>query len=147
MCQCLFKAMKDLYFYNMIFQLIFFYFSFIEPQLTNKFVRSLKCLFVVQSFSHVQLLYMNYSPWFIACQAPLSMRFPRQKYWNGLPFSSPGDLPDPGMDPTSSVLQANSLPLSHQGSSKKYTVGSSKISTQDPCFTRPVLQPLSYRIL
>ena len=90
---------------------------------------------------------MNYSPWVIACQAPLSMRFPRQKYWNGLPFSSPGDLPDPGMDPTSSVLQANSLPLSHQGSPKKYTVGSNKISTQDPCFTRPVLQPLSYRIL
>ena len=36
-------------------------------------------------------------PWTIACQAPLSVGFPRQEYWNGLPFPSPGDLPDPGI--------------------------------------------------
>ena len=36
-------------------------------------------------------------PWTVACQAPLSMRFPRQEYWSGLPFPSPGDLPDPEM--------------------------------------------------
>ena len=47
--------------------------------------------------------------------APLSMGFPRQE-WSGLPFSSPGDLPDPGIEPESSALQADSLPLSHLGS-------------------------------
>ena len=41
------------------------------------------------------------SPWTIAQQAPLSMRFPRQEYWSGLPFSSPGNPPDPGMESTS----------------------------------------------
>ena len=42
-------------------------------------------------------------------QAPLSMRFSRQEYWSGLPFLSPGDLPDPGIKPGSPVLQADSL--------------------------------------
>ena len=39
--------------------------------------------------------------WTVAHQAPLSMEFPRQEYWSGLPFPSPGDLPDPGIEPTS----------------------------------------------
>ena len=39
--------------------------------------------------------------WATACQAPLSMGFSRQEYWNGLPFPSPGDLPDPGIEPGS----------------------------------------------
>ena len=46
-------------------------------------------------------------------QAPLSIGFSRQEYWSGLPFPSPGDLPDPGIKPESPVLQADSLPLSH----------------------------------
>ena len=37
------------------------------------------------------------TPWTVACQAPLSMGLSRQKYWSGLPFPSPGDLPDPGI--------------------------------------------------
>ena len=49
-------------------------------------------------------------------QAPLSRGFPRQKYWSGLPFPPPGDLPDPGIEPASPALQADSLPLSHRGS-------------------------------
>ena len=56
--------------------------------------------------------------WTVACQAPLSMRFPRQEYWSGLPFP-PRDLPDPGIEPTSPVspaLTGQSLPLSHWGS-------------------------------
>ena len=48
-------------------------------------------------------------------QDPLSMGFPRQEYWSGLPFPSPGDLSDPGIEPASPTLQADSLPLSHQG--------------------------------
>ena len=44
------------------------------------------------------------TPWTVACQVPLSMRFPRQEYWNGLPFPPPGDLADPRIKPTSPEL-------------------------------------------
>ena len=46
----------------------------------------------------------------IACQAPLSMGFPRQEYWSGLPFPSSGDLPGPGMEPGPPALRVDSLP-------------------------------------
>ena len=49
-------------------------------------------------------------PWTVVCQAPLFMRFSKQEYWSGLPFPSPGDLPDPGIEPESPELQADSLP-------------------------------------
>ena len=49
-------------------------------------------------------------------QAPVSMVFSRQEYWNGFPFPSPGDLPNPGVKPVSPILYAVSLPLSHLGS-------------------------------
>ena len=45
----------------------------------------------------------------VAHQAPLSMEFSRQEYWSGLPFPTPGDLPDPGIEPGSPALQADSL--------------------------------------
>ena len=48
-------------------------------------------------------------PWTVACQTPLSMEFSKQEYWSGLPFLSPGDLPNPGIEPTSPALQADSL--------------------------------------
>jgi len=44
------------------------------------------------------------TPWTIAHQTPLSIGFPRQEYWNGLPFPCPGDFPDPGIEPTSPAL-------------------------------------------
>ena len=50
------------------------------------------------------------TPWTAAHQAPLSMRFSRQEYWSGLPFPSPGDLPNPGVEPGSPALHADSLP-------------------------------------
>ena len=53
--------------------------------------------------------------WTVACQALLSMRFPRQEYWSELLFPSPGDLPDPGVKPASTAFLADSLPLSHWG--------------------------------
>ena len=56
------------------------------------------------------------TPWTIAHQAPLSRGFCRQVYWSRLPFPPPGDLPDPGIEPTAPVLQMDSLPLSHWGS-------------------------------
>ena len=52
----------------------------------------------------------------VARQAPLSMGFTRQEYWSGLPFSSPGDLPDPGIQPCSPTLQAHFLPSEPLGS-------------------------------
>ena len=53
--------------------------------------------------------------WTVACQAPLSMGFPRQESRGGLLFSSPGDLPSLGIEPVSPALQADYLPLSHLG--------------------------------
>ena len=54
--------------------------------------------------------------WTVACQAPLSVGFPKQEYWGGLPFPSPGDLSDPGIKPVPPAWQTESLPLSHLGS-------------------------------
>ena len=65
-----------------------------------------------QSLGHVQLFA---TPRTVAHQAPLSMGFSRQEYWNELLFPPPGDLPK-GIKPTSPALQADSLLLSHQGS-------------------------------
>ena len=56
---------------------------------------------VAYSLSHVQLFAV---PWTVAHQAPLSMRFTRQEYWSGLPFPSPGDLPDLGIEAMSPTL-------------------------------------------
>ena len=50
------------------------------------------------------------TPWTVACQAPLSMGFPRQEHWSRLPFPSPGDLSDPGIEPKSPTWQVDSLP-------------------------------------
>ena len=50
----------------------------------------------------------------IALEAPLSMGFPMKEYWSGLPFPSPGDLPDPGIEPGSPASQAESLPTELQ---------------------------------
>ena len=61
--------------------------------------------------SHVQLFA---SPWTVARQAPRSMGFPRQEYWNGLPFPSPKDLPEPGIEPVAPALQVDSLWMNRQ---------------------------------
>ena len=49
------------------------------------------------------------TPWTVDHQAPPSMEFSRQEYWSGLPLPSPGDLPDPGVEPESAALQADAL--------------------------------------
>ena len=61
----------------------------------------------VKSISCVRLFT---TPWTIAYQASLSMVFSRQEYQSGLPFPSPGDLPDSGIEPGSPALQADALP-------------------------------------
>ena len=60
------------------------------------------------------------TPLTAAHQAPLSMGFSRQEYWSGLPFSSPEDLPDPGIEPGSPALQADSLPTEVPGTPGGY---------------------------
>ena len=57
--------------------------------------------------------------WTVARQASLSMGFPRQEYWSWLPFPSPGDLPNPGIEPRAPTLQADSLPIEPPGKSHK----------------------------
>ena len=59
-----------------------------------------------KSLSCVQLFA---TPWTVAYQAPPSMEFSNQEYWNGLPFPSPEDLPHPGIEPRSRMLQADAL--------------------------------------
>ena len=60
----------------------------------------------MKSLSRVQLFAI---PWTVVYQASLSMGFSKQEYWSGLPFPSPGDLPDPGIKPKSPALQADAL--------------------------------------
>ena len=55
-----------------------------------------------------------WTPHTVARRAPPSMEFSRQVYWSGLPFLSPGDLPDPGIEPGSPTLQADALPSEPQ---------------------------------
>ena len=67
---------------------------------------------MVLSLSRVRLFV---TPWTAVHQAPLSLGFSRQEYWRGLPFPSPGDLSNPGIEPGSPALQAGSLPTELQG--------------------------------
>ena len=60
----------------------------------------------MKSLSRVQLVV---TPWTVAYKAPLSMGFSRQECWSGLPFPSPGDLPNSGIEPGSPALQADAL--------------------------------------
>ena len=66
----------------------------------------------VKSLSRVRLFV---TPWTVAYQAPPSMGSSRQEYWSGLPFPSPGDLPDPGIEPRSPTLRADTLPSEPSG--------------------------------
>ena len=83
----------------------------------------------VKSLSCVRLFA---TPWTKVHQAPPSMGFSRQEYWSGLPFPSPGYLPDPGIEPRSLALQADSLPTELSGkpklsSSQRYGFSSSHV--------------------
>ena len=66
----------------------------------------------VKSLSCVRLFV---TPWTVAYQAPPSMRFSRQECWSGLPFPSPGDFSDPGIEPGSPALRADALPSEPPG--------------------------------
>ena len=63
------------------------------------------------------------TPWTVAHQDPLSMGFPRQKYWSGLPFSSPGDLPDTGIKPASPALAGRFFITEPPGKTQGFNYG------------------------
>ena len=73
----------------------------------------------LKSLSHVRLFL---TPWTVTYQAPPTMKFSRQESWSGLTFSSPGDLPDPGIEPWSPALQADALPSEPPGKPSLYGV-------------------------
>ena len=76
--------------------------------MTNKFtgLDLIEYLMKYGQFSRVRLFA---TPWTVARQVPLSMGFSRQEYWSRLPFPSPEDLPEPGIEPGSLALQADAL--------------------------------------
>ena len=83
--------------------------SFVVSALTFRFLNHIEFIFVysVKSLSHIQLFA---TLWTIAYQAPPSMGFSREEYQSGLPFPSPGDPPNPGIEPRFPTLQADALP-------------------------------------
>ena len=72
--------------------------GFVRGVTVDRFLRASASLSALSRFSHVQLFV---TPWTIACKAPLFMEFSRHEYWSGFPCPLPGDLPDPGIKPTS----------------------------------------------
>ena len=72
-----------------------------------------RCMLLLLLLSHFSRVWLFATPRTAAHQAPLSLGFSRQEYWNGLPCPPPGDLPHLGIKPKSPALQADSLPLSH----------------------------------
>ena len=80
---------------------------FVSPSICHEMMGS-----EVKSLSRVRLFPI---PWTVAYQAPPSLGFSWQEYWSGLPFPSPGDIPNPGIEPESPALQADSLPTELPG--------------------------------
>ena len=72
-------------------------------------------MWYVLVLSHFSCIQFFVIPWTVAFQAPPSMEFSRQEYWNGYPIPSPGHLPDPRIEPESPTLQVDSLPSEPPG--------------------------------
>ena len=81
--------------------------------------RIICCSFIAKSLSHVQFFS---TPWTVARQAFPCMEFPRQKYWSRLSFSSPEDLPDPGIEPESPALADRFFTADLPGSINAYSI-------------------------
>ena len=77
-------------------------------------------------FSHQVMSNSLQSPWTVARQTPLSMGFPRQEYWRGLPFSSLGDLPNPGIKPSSPALAGGFFTTGSPGTPIYQIIGKDK---------------------
>ena len=105
------------YLFIFLISLFFFFAKCINriKSLSSEVILSVPASAVLSRFSIVRLFATLRT---VARQAPLSMRFSRQEYWSGLPCPSPGDLPDPGIEPASLMspaLAAGSLPLAPPG--------------------------------
>ena len=77
-----------------------------------------KKMWYVLVLSHFSCVQFFVIPWTVVHQAPLSMKFSGQEYWSKLPFPSPGDLPDSGIEPGYPALQADALPSEPPGKSQ-----------------------------
>ena len=124
------------------------YWTFCLP---NHIVWKWQWCWKLKSLTYVQLFVTT---WTVACQAPLSMEFSRQEYWYRLPYPPPGDFPNPGIEPTSPALQADSLPSESPGKPKKTGVGSLSLlqgifltwgSTRGLLHCRWILYQLTYQ--
>ena len=100
---------------------------------------------ILSHFSRVQLLA---TPWTVAHQAPLSMGFSRQEYWSGLPFPSPGDLSDPGIESTSHYVSCTGRRVLYSWATWDTQASSPlvKKTVLNPALCSP-LERLSYRLL
>ena len=103
----------------------------------------------MKSLSRVRLFVTT---WTVAYQAPQSVEFSRQEYWSGLPFPSPGDLPNPGTEPRSLTLQADALPSEPPGNPKNTGVDSLSLlqgifPTQELNWDLLHCRPVGYRKL
>ena len=88
----------------------------------------------------------GYTPCAVAPQAPLSVGFSRQGYWSGLPFPSPGDLPNPGIKPESPALQADALPSEAPGKPQGHLLFRFFLPERDWA-ANPVLPPTFWAVL
>ena len=96
-----------------------YFFIYLTLRIFYHFLNTASYIFPVKWLSHVRLFA---TPWTLAYQAPQSMEFSRQEYWSGLSFSSPGDLPDPGIEHWSPALQADSLLTELPGKPKPFEI-------------------------
>ena len=118
--QALLSVLGDISFLLSQGDLAFSFFSHVAGSIsTVRFGPQCVCVCVCPTLCNP----MDYSPH----QTPLSMEFSRQEYWSGLPFPSPGDLPDPGMETRSLSLQADSLPSEPPGKPSMQMLGMNKI--------------------
>ena len=109
-------------------KVLLFFFFFLKGIIHNFCFLRRKCVLCCAKLLQSCLTLCD--PMVCDCQTPLSMRFSRQEYWNGLPCHPPGDLPDPRIEPATPAapaLQANPLPLSHWGSPDENIKSSSKM--------------------
>ena len=109
----------------------------------------LKGLWVIvwNSVNQVKLLSrvrLFVTPWTVAYQAPQSMEFSWQEYWSGLPFPSPGDRPNPGIEPGSPAFQADALPSEPPGKSCSITRAAECLGSQDTWLLGLALTPAAW---
>ena len=95
-----FKA-KIIFFTQCLISLYFLYFKYFNQTDFILFI-----FIEVGNVCGLSCIWLFGTPWTLACQAPLSMGFPRPEHWSRLPFLPPGNLPDPGIEPMSPVLPA-----------------------------------------